>query len=174
MVGFIFRFVYFLAISGRSRTQRKLNPRKKFPIYGICLIRKALIRAKWWWKLYCIEFVFQQNFVLYKLFKNFSLCLQIIAQGGSIFTSIIVVIILVAVLLSLKMSGSRIVQIKICRNKTIFFAFVTLIAIYFMCYTSLWMQVQEFKGSFEKRIKSYGHDKISWGYRVTRSIMCVL
>ena len=27
-----------MAISGRSRTQRKLNPREKFPIYGIVII----------------------------------------------------------------------------------------------------------------------------------------
>ena len=30
-----FSLCLFLAISGRPRTQRKLNPRKKFPIYGM-------------------------------------------------------------------------------------------------------------------------------------------
>ena len=34
IVGFIFSLCLFLAISGRSRTQRKLNPHDKFPIYG--------------------------------------------------------------------------------------------------------------------------------------------
>ena len=33
----------FLAISGRSRTQRKLSPRGKFPIYGM---------LKQWWSMY--------------------------------------------------------------------------------------------------------------------------
>ena len=32
-----FSLCLFLAISGRSRTQWKLNPREKFPIYGIIL-----------------------------------------------------------------------------------------------------------------------------------------
>ena len=32
-----FSLCLFLAISGRSRTQRKLHPREKFPIYGIVL-----------------------------------------------------------------------------------------------------------------------------------------
>ena len=30
-----FSLCLFLAISGRSRTQRKLNPRENFPIYGM-------------------------------------------------------------------------------------------------------------------------------------------
>ena len=33
--GLIFAVSIFLAISGRSRIQRKLNPREKFPIYGM-------------------------------------------------------------------------------------------------------------------------------------------
>ena len=35
IVGFYFSMCLFLAISGRSRTQRKLNPHEKFPIYNI-------------------------------------------------------------------------------------------------------------------------------------------
>ena len=34
ILGFIFRCVFFFAISGRSRTQRILNPREIFSIYG--------------------------------------------------------------------------------------------------------------------------------------------
>jgi hypothetical protein len=88
---------------------------------------------------------------------------QMLAQGGSIVSAILLILVLGAVLLSLKMSGSRIVQMKVCRNRSIFLSFILLIVIYFMCYTSLWMQVQEFKGSFEKRIKSYSDHSYSWG-----------
>ena len=37
-----FSLCLFLAISERSRTQRKLNPREKFPIYGIIFINYAV------------------------------------------------------------------------------------------------------------------------------------
>ena len=41
-----FLLCLFLAITGRSRTQRKLNPREKFPIYGIFFQRNALMDIK--------------------------------------------------------------------------------------------------------------------------------
>ena len=54
-----FSLCLFLAISGRSRTQRKLNPREKFPIYGIAVYRICIRSLKshflwlmsdiWWW-----------------------------------------------------------------------------------------------------------------------------
>ncbi|KAK3085925.1 hypothetical protein FSP39_010784 [Pinctada imbricata] len=102
------------------------------------------------------------NFKVQQRGHSLADCNQLIPQGTpSVVSAVVVFLVLIAVFISLRVSGSRIVQIKICRNKTIFIAFVTLIAIYFMCYTSLWMQVQEFRGSFEKRIKSYGSEKIS-------------
>lgn len=76
-------------------------------------------------------------------------------------TALLLILVLGAVIFSLKMSGTRIVQLKVCRNRSIFLSFILLIVIYFMCYTSLWMQVQEFKGSFEKRIKSYSDPRYS-------------
>lgn len=88
-----------------------------------------------------------------------------LAQGGSMVTALLLILVLGAVIFSLKMSGTRIVQLKVCRNRSIFLSFILLIVIYFMCYTSLWMQVQEFKGSFEKRIKSYSDPRYSWTTR---------
>lgn len=90
---------------------------------------------------------------------------QMLAQGGSVVTALVLILVLGAVFFSLKMSGTRIVQLKVCRNRSIFLSFILLIVIYFMCYTSLWMQVQEFKGSFEKRIKSYSDPRYSWTTR---------
>ena len=69
-------------------------------------------------------------------------------------TVVIVILVLAFFITSLKVSGSKMVQIKIFKNKTILLAFMGLLVVYFMCYTSLWIQVMEFKGSFEKRVKS--------------------
>ena len=85
-----------------------------------------------------------------------------LAQGGSVVTALVLILVLGAVIFSLKMSGTRIVHLKVCRNRSIFLSFILLIVIYFMCYTSLWMQVQEFRGSFEKRIKSYSDHRYNW------------
>lgn len=90
---------------------------------------------------------------------------QMLVQGGSVVSALLLILVLGAIFFSLKMSGSRIVQMKVCRNRSIFLSFILLIVIYFMCYTSLWMQVQEFKGSFEKRIKSYSDHSYSWSVR---------
>lgn len=82
-------------------------------------------------------------------------CNQMISSGGSMFSTVVIVILVLAFFItSLKVSGSKMVQIKICKNKTILLAFIGLLVVYFMCYTSLWIQVMEFKGSFEKRVKS--------------------
>jgi hypothetical protein len=56
-------------------------------------------------------------------------------------TVVIVILVLAFFITSLKVSGSKMVQIKICKNKTILLAFMGLLVVYFMCYTSLWIQV---------------------------------
>lgn len=101
------------------------------------------------------------NFHVQQRGRGMAECNQMLAQGGSMVTALLLILVLGAVIFSLKMSGTRIVQLKVCRNRSIFLSFILLIVIYFMCYTSLWMQVQEFKGSFEKRIKSYSDPRYS-------------
>ncbi|KAJ8302882.1 hypothetical protein KUTeg_019278 [Tegillarca granosa] len=83
-------------------------------------------------------------------------CNQLLITGSGVITLVLICAILVAVAISIKMSGggARVVQVRFCRNKTIFIVFLTVLLVYFICYTSLWMQVMEFKGTFEKRIKS--------------------
>ena len=41
-----FSLCLFLAVTGRSRTQRKLNPREKFPIYGIRIVIITVVRSE--------------------------------------------------------------------------------------------------------------------------------
>ncbi|XP_062566869.1 uncharacterized protein LOC134229181 [Saccostrea cucullata] len=102
------------------------------------------------------------NFHVQQRGRSMAECNQMLAKGGSVVTALLLILVLGAVIFSLKMSGTKIVQLKVCRNRSIFLSFILLIVIYFMCYTSLWMQVQEFKGSFEKRIKSsYSDHKYS-------------
>ena len=108
-------------------------------IINILCIRRLLLNIQWPWPLF-----------------------QMLAQGGSVVTALVLILVLGAVIFSLKMSGTRIVHLKVCRNRSIFLSFILLIVIYFMCYTSLWMQVQEFRGSFEKRIKSYSDHRYNW------------
>ncbi|XP_069112408.1 uncharacterized protein [Argopecten irradians] len=87
-------------------------------------------------------------------------CNQIISQGGNMFTiAIVIAAVFLIVAVSIKATGNRMMQGRFCRNKNIFIAFIVVILIYFMCSTSLWMQVLEFKGSFEKRVKSSYTDK---------------
>ncbi|XP_033755247.1 uncharacterized protein LOC117338139 [Pecten maximus] len=87
-------------------------------------------------------------------------CNQIISQGGNMFTiAIVIAAVFIIVAVSIKATGNRMMQGRFCRNKNIFIAFIVIILIYFMCSTSLWMQVLEFKGSFEKRVKSSYSDK---------------
>ncbi|XP_021348205.1 uncharacterized protein LOC110447083 [Mizuhopecten yessoensis] len=86
-------------------------------------------------------------------------CNQIISQGGNMITIAVVIALFIVVIVSIKATGNRMMQGRFCRNKNIFIAFIVVILIYFMCSTSLWMQVLEFKGSFEKRVKSSYSDK---------------
>ncbi|CAG2212130.1 HEXA_B [Mytilus edulis] len=90
-------------------------------------------------------------------------CNQMMASSGSMMSTVlIVIVVLMFFIASLKVSGAKVVQVKMCRNKTILIAFLGLLVVYFMCYTSLWISVMEIKGSFEKRVKSsYPESKYS-------------
>lgn len=87
-------------------------------------------------------------------------CSQSVLQAGGNIAVIVLVLIIVAVGFTLKFTKKKIVQVRMCKNKTILLIFITLILVYFMCYTSIWMQALQFKGSFEKRVSS-NLDKVS-------------
>ena len=86
---------------------------------------------------------------------------QTVLQAGGNLSLILLVVIIVGVALTLKFTKKKIVQVRMCKNKTILLTFITLILVYFMCYTSIWMQALQFKGSFEKRISSNIDDRNS-------------
>lgn len=87
---------------------------------------------------------------------------MMVSSGSMMSTVLIVIVVLMFFIASLKVSGAKVVQVKMCRNKTILIAFLGLLVVYFMCYTSLWISVMEIKGSFEKRVKSsYPESKYS-------------
>ncbi|KAL3860369.1 hypothetical protein ACJMK2_010505 [Sinanodonta woodiana] len=90
--------------------------------------------------------------------RGISDCSQVVVQAGSHLAIILLIIIAVGVAFGLKCTNGKIVQLKVCKNKTILLVFVTLIFIYVMSYTSIWMQALEFKGSFEKRISARVHE----------------
>ena len=71
------------------------------------------------------------------------------------YTLLIVTMVFMAVLTSLKLSSAKVVQLRLCRNKTIMLAFIVLLVVYIVYYASLWLQVMDYKGSYEKRVKSY-------------------
>jgi O-antigen ligase len=77
-----------------------------------------------------------------------------VLQAGGQLTVVILLLILVAIAATLTVTKKKMAQVRMCKNKTILLVFVTLILVYFMCYTSIWMQAMEFKGSFEKRVSS--------------------
>ncbi|XP_060596365.1 uncharacterized protein LOC132750412 isoform X1 [Ruditapes philippinarum] len=81
-------------------------------------------------------------------------CSQAVLQAGGQLTVVILLLILVAIAATLTVTKKKMAQVRMCKNKTILLVFVTLILVYFMCYTSIWMQAMEFKGSFEKRVSS--------------------
>ena len=69
-----FSLCLILVILVRSRTQRKLNPRENFPIYGICMIRQTFGQwtmiqsvAMLWMrqKTYNMSFVFLDKLLVY-------------------------------------------------------------------------------------------------------------
>jgi hypothetical protein len=91
---------------------------------------------------------------LMRMCYHYIVIFQMMALGGSVLTVVVVVVIIVGVLFSVKRTGTKIVQVRVCKNKTIFIVFVSMLLIYFMCYTSIWMNVLEFKSSFEKRVKT--------------------
>ena len=84
----------------------------------------------------------------------FPVFFQAVLQAGSQLTLMLLLFITIAVVITLKFSKQKIIQVRMCRNKTILMVFITLILIYFMCYTSVWMQAMQFKGSFEKSVSS--------------------
>ncbi|KAK3603826.1 hypothetical protein CHS0354_042831 [Potamilus streckersoni] len=90
--------------------------------------------------------------------RGMSDCSQVVVQAGSHLAIILLIIIVIGVGFGLKCTNGKIVQLKVCKNKTILLVFVTLIFIYVMSYTSIWMQALEFKGSFEKRISARAHE----------------
>lgn len=79
---------------------------------------------------------------------------EAVLQAGGPLTFVTLLVILLAVALTLTVTKTKFGQVRMCKNKTILMVFVTLILVYFMCYTSIWMQAMEFKGSFEKRVSS--------------------
>ncbi|XP_045192314.2 uncharacterized protein LOC123548818 isoform X3 [Mercenaria mercenaria] len=81
-------------------------------------------------------------------------CSQAVLQAGGQLTLVVLLLILIAIAVTLTFTKKKFAQVRMCKNKTILMVFVTLILVYFMCYTSIWMQAMEFKGSFEKRISS--------------------
>ncbi|XP_052815618.1 uncharacterized protein LOC128242495 isoform X2 [Mya arenaria] len=81
-------------------------------------------------------------------------CSQAWVQVGSQLTMALLVLVLVAVVITLSFTRKKIPQVRVCKNKTILMVFITLILLYFMCSTSIWMQAMEFKGSIEKRKSS--------------------
>ncbi|KAL4235005.1 hypothetical protein ACF0H5_006644 [Mactra antiquata] len=81
-------------------------------------------------------------------------CSQAVLHAGSQLTVVILLLIVVAIALTFTFTKKKIAPVRMCKNKTILMVFVTLILVYFMCYTSIWMQALEFKGSFEKRVSS--------------------
>ena len=86
--------------------------------------------------------------------KLVRLYFQAVLTAGGNLSLILLVLVIIAVGFTLKFTKKKIVQVRMCKNKTILLVFVTLILVYFMCYTSIWMQALQFKGSFEKRISS--------------------
>ena len=84
----------------------------------------------------------------------FCLYFQAVIQAGSQLTMGLIVLVLIIVVVTLSVTKKKFTQIRMCKNKTILLVFITLILLYFMCYTSIWMQAMEFKGSIEKRKSS--------------------
>ncbi|XP_046550141.1 uncharacterized protein LOC124259963 [Haliotis rubra] len=76
---------------------------------------------------------------------------QVPAQGGLLIFLGTALIILIAVGVGVKSTSGRFAQARICKNRTILILFISVLLIYFMCYTSIWMQVFDFSGSVHKR-----------------------
>lgn len=82
---------------------------------------------------------------------------QAVLHAGGQLTLITILLILAAIAVTLTFTKKKIAPVRMCKNKSILMVFITLILVYFMCYTTIWMQAMEFKGSFEKRISSNVH-----------------
>lgn len=103
----------------------------------------------------------------YPVLTTLSLFQQVPAQGGLLIFLGTALIILIAVGVGVKSTTGRLAQARICKNRTILILFISVLLIYFMCYTSIWMQVFDFSGSFHKRQDSdLTNDKHWWSTRV--------
>ncbi|XP_041375318.1 uncharacterized protein LOC121388147 [Gigantopelta aegis] len=59
-------------------------------------------------------------------------------------------VMLFALMIGYQKTGGRLPSYKLCKNRTILLLFASVLFIYFMCYTSFWMNMFELSGSFHK------------------------
>lgn len=79
-----------------------------------------------------------------------------IPTGSSlIYTLLSILLVIMFLVTSLKLTGAKMVQVRFCKNRTILLVFSCLLIVYLVYYATLWVQVMDYKGSYEKRIKSY-------------------
>ncbi|KAK7114420.1 uncharacterized protein [Littorina saxatilis] len=77
-------------------------------------------------------------------------CSWLFQVGGNVTLLAIVAVIAFVVLVSMRSSG-KLYTLRTCRHRTILIVFFTVLIVYFMCYTTMWMHVFEFSGSLHKR-----------------------
>lgn len=80
--------------------------------------------------------------------------MQLLRLGSNITMLIAVAILAFVLVLALTRSNGRLYQLRICRNRTILLVFLGVLFVYFMCYTTIWMQAFEFSGSAFHRKQS--------------------
>ncbi|XP_050399578.1 beta-hexosaminidase subunit beta isoform X1 [Patella vulgata] len=91
--------------------------------------------------------------------KSFTDMFKFLSKGSSMFIIATAAIIILAIGFGIRRPHGKFSNSKMCKNKTILILFLSVLVIYFMCYTTIWMQAFEFSGSFHKRLQKNNLDK---------------
>ncbi|XP_076470155.1 uncharacterized protein LOC143300402 isoform X2 [Babylonia areolata] len=88
-------------------------------------------------------------------------CTWMFQVGGNVTLLALVAVVAFVVLVSVSHSTGRLKPLRACRQRTLLLVFVAVVLVYFMCYTTMWMHVFEFSGSFRKKRPAAGPPSLS-------------
>ena len=76
---------------------------------------------------------------------------QLFQVGGNVTLLAIIAVLAAVLLITLSRNNGKLSMLRTCRQRTILIVFLTVLAVYFMCYTTMWMHVFQFSGSYRHR-----------------------
>ena len=83
-----------------------------------------------------------------------SVCVpQLIQVGGNVTLLSLVAVLAVLLLLALsrRSPSGKLYTLRACRQRSLLLAFLAVLLVYFMCYTTMWMNVSHVYGSFRNK-----------------------